>query len=170
MDNHLDLFLHSISLSLFGLNAPKVAHGVFAFLTFFLKTNFWKKTLWNFLETNLLKFSCTWPTLFAQVVTFVPLSISVLRPDRKFAFLLIRSCSMLIFVRRVRWLNLTSFFSCPFSFILEEPSFDPCYPIKAVRGQWVACLQSSRPMLYCYVSVTVSNLQRSLQVESDKFE
>ena len=33
-------FLHSISLSLFGLNAPKVAHGVFAFLTFFLKTNF----------------------------------------------------------------------------------------------------------------------------------
>ena len=38
-----------------------------------------------------------------------------------------------------------TFFPCPLSYILEEPSFDPCYPIRAVRGQWAACLQSSRP-------------------------
>jgi len=29
----------------------------------------------------------------------------------------------------------TYFFSpCPLDLILEEPSFDPCYPIRAVRG------------------------------------
>ena len=46
----------------------------------------------------------------------------------------------------------------------EEPSFDPCYPIRAVRGQRAARLQSSRPRFYCYVSITVSDLQRPLKV------
>jgi hypothetical protein len=67
-------------------------------LLFFEKLNV-ENNLLNFFSwrANLLKFCCTWPTLFAQVVTFVPLSTPVRRPDRKFAFLLIRSCSMLIF-------------------------------------------------------------------------
>jgi len=39
------------------------------------------------------------------------------------------------------------FFHVHFSVILEEPSSDPCYPIRAARGKnrWAACLQSSRP-------------------------
>ena len=44
------------------------------------------------------------------------------------------------------------FFSpCLLSLILEEPSFNPCYPIRAVRGKtwWAACLQSSKLRFYC---------------------
>ena len=46
------------------------------------------------------------------------------------------------------FLRSISFFSpYPLSFILEEPSFDPCYPIRAYREKnwWVECLQFSRP-------------------------
>ncbi len=30
--------------------------------------------------------------------------------------------------------TLDKVFLCPLDLILEEPSFDPCYPIRAVRG------------------------------------
>jgi hypothetical protein len=43
------------------------------------------------------------------------------------------------------WLSNFFLFPCHLSCFLEEPSFDPCYPIRAVRGQQAARLQSSRP-------------------------
>jgi hypothetical protein len=48
----------------------------------------------------------------------------------------------------------------PFSVILEEPSSDPCYPIRAVRGKnrGAACLQSSRPRFYCSMFITSKDL------------
>jgi len=62
-------------------------------------------------------------------------------------------------------IELSFFLHVPLVF-LEEPSFDPCYPIRAVGGKtrWAACLQSSRPMIHYYVSITVSALQRPLNV------
>ncbi len=69
------------------------------------------------------------------------------------------------------WLKVTFFFffffyPCPLCVFLEEPSSDPCYPIRAVRGKnrWAACLHSSRQRFYCSMSITVSDLWRPLKL------
>jgi len=55
------------------------------------------------------------------------------------------------------YLVLVFFTPCPLSVFLEEPSSDPCYPIRG-KNRWVACLLSSRPRLICSKSVTISDL------------
>jgi len=57
-----------------------------------------------------------------------------------------------------------TFFSMSPRFYPRGALFDPCYPIRAVRGQRAARLQSCRPRFYCSVSVTVSDLWRPLKL------
>jgi hypothetical protein len=69
----------------------------------------------------------------------------------KISWFLLYILIQVLFVTKFIHLN---FFPCSLS-ILEEPSFDPCYPIRAVRGKtrWEACLQSIRLRFNCSVSI-----------------